>query len=71
MIDFEAKALEFAEKYGIVEYSVNEDKMKYREKFFENKWITFSCIVDLNTMEETRKRLYERKQNKVIEGGIL
>lgn len=53
MKDYELTALRFAEKHGIIDYKVNENKMKYKETL--NGEGTYDCEVDLNTMVETRK----------------
>lgn len=57
----EAKALWFAEAYGIVEYLVRGDKMIFY-KTYPRERRTFKSVVDLNTMKETRtqvKRFYK------------
>lgn len=54
MTNFEMKALEFAERYGIASYTVVEDKMYYKEYFGNEE---YEATVDLNTMKETRKQV--------------
>lgn len=56
MKHYEDKALSFAEKYGIVEYEVNENEMSYKESFGigVNKEV-YECVVNLDDMKETRK----------------
>lgn len=51
--DFEATALAYAERYGIVDYTVVGDTMTYFETFPTEG--TFKATVDLNTGKETRK----------------
>jgi hypothetical protein len=51
-MDYEHNALLYAEKYGIVEYVVDGDKMVYHESWGRD---TYRCVVDLNTMNEKRE----------------
>lgn len=52
-MDYEEKAIQFAEKYGIIDYSVTGNVMTYTESFLlEAK--TYEARVDLDTMKETR-----------------
>lgn len=55
-VDYEHKALLYAEKYGIVEYEVNDDIMSYYEVIDEGKdeLSVYNATVDLNTMKEKR-----------------
>lgn len=58
-IDYEQKALLYAEKYGIIEYNVNSDKMTYYELIDEGKGelSVYSATIDLNTMKEKRVQI--------------
>lgn len=59
--NYKNKALIFAEKYGIIEYTVKTSKMTYYVSYpIEG---TYKCIVDLKTMKETRKHL--KRYNKI------
>lgn len=52
---FEQKAVEFAEKHGVLEYQLIGGEMVFYEKVFDgNEWIIFRCKVDLNEMSEFR-----------------
>jgi len=56
---YEQKALEYAEKWGIIEYKVKGYNMVYYEKFpTEGK---FKHIINLKTDEHIGKQLYKRK----------
>lgn len=46
-MEYTNKALLYAEKYGIIEYTVNENYMYYTE-------FGYYCIVNLETMKESR-----------------
>lgn len=60
----EHTALLYAEKYGIVAYKVKYSTMVYYEKYpNEGK---FKHTINLTTMNETVKHLYQRKHNKLI-----
>lgn len=48
------KAILYAEKHGIIEYQIENNSMIYYEKWSN---ITYKCILNLDTMEETRKPL--------------
>lgn len=54
--DYEFKALRYAEKYGIVDYKVENNKMIYYETHYDNgfneKPIKYQYIVNLDTMKE-------------------
>lgn len=57
MIKAEQQAILFAERYGIIEYKVRDNKMIYFESFNESrdgKKTIYKCIVDLLTGKETR-----------------
>ena len=49
--NYEEKALLYAEKYGIFNYSVKNNIMTYEDSFSEE---THIAKVDLDTMQETR-----------------
>lgn len=55
---YEQKALLYAERYGIIEYEVEENKMTYSEKFYEGnaKYVTYNAELDLDTMREKRSK---------------
>lgn len=51
----EQKAVEFAEKHGIIEYQMKGGEMVFYEKVFDgSEWIIFRCKVDLTDMTEFR-----------------
>jgi hypothetical protein len=54
----ELKALQYAENYGIVDYIINTNNntMVYYDSY-RMEHTTYKCIVDLNTMKETRQTL--------------
>jgi hypothetical protein len=52
MTNFENNALLYAEKYGIIDYTVKGSTMTYTETFYGEG--TYLAEVDLNTMNETR-----------------
>lgn len=52
-MDYTKKADLYAEKYGIVDYKVEGNKMIYYEKFSKEE--TYKAEVNLDTMKETRK----------------
>ena len=64
----EQRALEYAEKYGIIDYKVDGNKMiyyaNYPEYLAEPKR-TYKVIVRLNTMKEERQllRYWNKKGN--------
>ena len=64
MADYENKALQFAETYGIIDYKVKGNKMIFYQTFYTDctliKKVKYKVIVDLKTMVETRKALYQR-----------
>lgn len=47
---YEFRALRYAEKYGIIDYEVVGDRMKYTETY-KNEG-TFTHIIDLDLMKE-------------------
>lgn len=55
-VNYEDKALLYAEKYGIFTYEVNGNTMKYTEEFNENKGkpSVYQAEVNLDTMKEKR-----------------
>lgn len=55
MGNYEKKALLYAEKYGVIEYEVKENKMIFTERFVSEG--EFICVVNLDTMKETRKQV--------------
>lgn len=63
MADYENKALQFAETYGIIDYKVKGNKMIFYQTFHTDctltKKVKYKVIVDLKTMVETRKALYQ------------
>ena len=65
----EQRALDYAEWYGITSYKIKDGKMIYYTSWHYER-TTYKCIVNLDTMEETREpmtRYY--KPNKKI-GGL-
>ncbi len=65
MADYENKALQFAETYGIIDYKVKGNKMIFYEIFHTDssltKKIKYKIVIDLRTMTETRKALYQKR----------
>lgn len=61
-MDYENKALQFAERYGIINYNVKGHTMIYYETFYycDNKKQVYKAMVDLRSMKESRKLLYKR-----------
>lgn len=53
-MDYGQIALEYAEKYGIIDYKVKGSTMIYYEKFYDG---TYEVLVDLNTLKETRTNI--------------
>lgn len=52
-MDYEEKAIRYAEKYGIVEFIVKENVMTYTESFpLEGR--IYDVSVDLDVMKESR-----------------
>ena len=49
--DYKAKALEFAEKHGIIEYVVNGNKMIFYTSYPSEK-ATYKSVLDLDIMVE-------------------
>ena len=54
-MDFDEKALIYAEKYGIVDYEINANIMTYTETF-PLEGSTYTVNVNLITMEEKRSQ---------------
>lgn len=57
---YKNKAQEYCEKYGIVPYKITKTKLIYYASYpaySSEKRHTYKCIVDLETMKETRKQL--------------
>lgn len=52
-MDYEEKAIRYAEKYGIVEFEVKGNVMTYTETFLLEARI-YDVSVDLDTLAETR-----------------
>lgn len=52
-MDYEQKALLYAEKYGIIDYKVDGCTMTYEVYYSVNE--VYMCTVDLITMKEVRK----------------
>ncbi|WP_341323431.1 hypothetical protein NSQ62_08125 [Solibacillus sp. FSL H8-0523] len=52
MDNYESKALQYAEKYGIIEYTVRNNLMTYIEVLAIEG--IYKATVNLDTMEETR-----------------
>ena len=56
---YKMRAREYAEEYGVIDYKVKNNEMIYRERYpLEG---IYKATVNLDTMVETRKRLYRRK----------
>lgn len=55
-MNYHHKALLYAEKYGIVEYTVMDNTMVYYESF-PLEQATYKAIVNLDTMQEQRKQI--------------
>ena len=53
-MDYEQKALLYAERYGIIDYEVNGNIMTYIEVFGNEKYL---CKVNLDEMVETRETI--------------
>ena len=59
-MDKEQIALEYAEKYGIIDYAVKGNRMIYYANYPEylnNKKHTIKVTVRLNTLKEERQKL--------------
>lgn len=53
-MEYQRKALLYAEKHGIVEYEIKNNKMHYMEEFTSSR---YKVIVNLDTMLEIRKEV--------------
>jgi len=53
-MNYEQIALKFAEKYGIINYTVKGNTMTYYEQFTEG---SYKANVNLDTLQETRTQL--------------
>lgn len=68
---YKQRALEYAEKYGIITYKVIGNKMIYNVNFYNSefigKWVRKPCTmqrtVNLDTMEVTSKQLQRLQKN--------
>ena len=68
---YEQKALDYANKYGIITYKVVGNKMIYNVNFynseFKGKWVRHPCTVqrtvNLDTFEVTSKQLQRVQKN--------
>lgn len=58
-VDYENKALLYAEKYGVIEYTVDDNKMTYFEEVNEGQGIiaVYVSNIDLDTMNEVRNHI--------------
>lgn len=58
-VDYEQNALLYAERYGVIEYTVEDNKMTYFEKFNEGRGVTavYCAEVNLDTMKEERNQI--------------
>jgi hypothetical protein len=67
MKDYENKAIIYAEKYGIIEYTVNGNKMTYYANYpayLSESRRTYKIVVNLDTMkEESRTQLKRWNRN--------
>lgn len=52
-MDYETKATQYAEKYGIINYEVDGNNMAYNESFPAER-VIYTVRVDLDTMREVR-----------------
>ena len=60
MTDYNNKALLFAEKYGIFDYTVKHSRMIYYTNYppyLHNKRYTIKTIINLRTMQEQKIKL--------------
>ena len=68
---YKQRALEYAEKYGIITYKVIGNKMIYNVNFYNSEFIgkgvrkpcTVQIAVNLDTMEVTSKQLKRLQKN--------
>lgn len=64
---YELKALLYAEKYGVIEYCVEGNRMIYYSSY-PMEHMTYKSAVDLDSMEETRvalKNYYKAYTSKI------
>lgn len=52
----ELNALRYAERHGIIDYTVEGNEMKYYENFPVER-STYKCVVNLDTLKESRQAL--------------
>jgi hypothetical protein len=69
---YEQKALEYAEHYGILTYSIKGNLMIYNQNYNNNEFIggkwtknpcTYQRTINLDTGEESSKRLQRLQKN--------
>lgn len=60
---YEHKALLYAENYGIINYTVKNNKMRYYESYYLER-ATYKRIVNLDTMEVSSQELKYYYPNK-------
>jgi hypothetical protein len=51
----EQRAINYAERHGIIDYTIKGNTMRYYETFYSEG--TYKCEVNLTTMKETRTHL--------------
>ena len=59
-MSYEERAIEYCEKYGIVQYSVKGSQLLYYANYpayLSNSRRSYKVVVDLKTMKETRTLL--------------
>lgn len=56
-VDYDQKALIYAEKYGVISYSVEGNSMTYYEEALESfeQLAAYKATVNLDTMKESRE----------------
>ena len=62
-MDYEEKAIEYSEKYGIVDYEVDQNKMIYYSnypKYLAEPRRTYKVVVNLDTQKEELRTLLKR-----------
>ena len=63
---YEQKSLQYAEHYGVTEYTTASNKMIYYisyPQYLNNKRYTIKAVVNLDTMQEQRTQL--KKYNRI------